>query len=462
MPKRPSDSIQSLRQENRKREKQKNKKARTSARSVEAIRDNPKAVRDEIKRLRILDQQSKLDAPGKEKMQELSQINREFSLAKYAREEQARKELATRSGGSGTTFNTTTTNTTDTTNSNHHNHRRKTHTNNPNREQQGPIIYRPGGFVPPPPPPPPGTTHSNDPQRAVRRVPPPQRAQRPSQAVVVPSQDPATQFLQPPPPPPRFHPIAACHDSTYQILTPGIAGGAVVIKGGVATLHAVGRVRSARKPFWSTKDPGQQVFSTTFGVGNVIAGWDHGCLGMRVGEHRRLIICAQDGYGARGFPAWGIAGGATLEFTLECMKADGHEDGDEELSDVIMETPVVAEVIGGDVPPPPPPPRRASHISAVNSSSFSSSSSTSSTSSSPPPPPPPPRPTTKNEKVALKSSSLLPPASTAAKQNTAPTFVPRSIVAPKTSKRGASTNDNANKTTKDPDGDLLNSFLSSL
>jgi len=66
------------------------------------------------------------------------------------------------------------------------------------------------------------------------------------------------------------------------------------------------------------------------------------------------------------------------------MKADGHEDGDEELSDVIMETPVVAEVMGGDVPPPPPPPRRASHISAVNSSSFSSSSQSSSLLASPP------------------------------------------------------------------------------
>ena len=49
----------------------------------------------------------------------------------------------------------------------------------------------------------------------------------------------------------------------------------------------------------------------------MIKGWDQGCLGMQVGETRELIIPADEGYGAGGFPAWGIPPGGTLNFTLE-------------------------------------------------------------------------------------------------------------------------------------------------
>ena len=41
---------------------------------------------------------------------------------------------------------------------------------------------------------------------------------------------------------------------------------------------------------------------------------------MTVGEERKLTIPADEGYGANGFSAWKIPGGATLEFTLECLK----------------------------------------------------------------------------------------------------------------------------------------------
>lgn len=36
------------------------------------------------------------------------------------------------------------------------------------------------------------------------------------------------------------------------------------------------------------------------GVGGVITGWDQGCLGMREGEERLLVIPADEGYGAGG------------------------------------------------------------------------------------------------------------------------------------------------------------------
>jgi len=54
-------------------------------------------------------------------------------------------------------------------------------------------------------------------------------------------------------------------------------------------------------------------------VGKVITGWDQGCLGMTIGEERELLIPADEGYGAAGFPAWGIPPGGTLNFTLECL-----------------------------------------------------------------------------------------------------------------------------------------------
>ena len=45
------------------------------------------------------------------------------------------------------------------------------------------------------------------------------------------------------------------------------------------------------------------------GVGGVITGWDQGCLGMKLGEARELLIPAAEGYGSGGFPAWGIPPG---------------------------------------------------------------------------------------------------------------------------------------------------------
>ena len=79
-----------------------------------------------------------------------------------------------------------------------------------------------------------------------------------------------------------------------------------VAKGDTVTVHATGVVKETDKKFWSTKDPGQQPFTYQAGVGGVITGWDQGLLGASVGETRKLDIPAAEGYGARGFPAWGI------------------------------------------------------------------------------------------------------------------------------------------------------------
>jgi len=94
---------------------------------------------------------------------------------------------------------------------------------------------------------------------------------------------------------------------------------AEVKKGNTVTVHATGVVKESGKKFWSTKDPGQEPFTYKAGVGQVITGWDQGLLGMKLGEVRELLIPANEGYGAAGFPAWGIPPGGTLNFTLEVL-----------------------------------------------------------------------------------------------------------------------------------------------
>uniref|UniRef100_A0A7S3AKN3 peptidylprolyl isomerase n=1 Tax=Haptolina ericina TaxID=156174 RepID=A0A7S3AKN3_9EUKA len=108
--------------------------------------------------------------------------------------------------------------------------------------------------------------------------------------------------------------------TTFTILKPG--DGAAVVKGATVTVHATGVVQETGKKFWSTKDPDQQPFTYTAGVGSVITGWDQGLLGMKLREERKLVIPADEGYGKQGFPAWGIPAGGTLEFTLEVLSIE--------------------------------------------------------------------------------------------------------------------------------------------
>jgi peptidylprolyl isomerase len=107
--------------------------------------------------------------------------------------------------------------------------------------------------------------------------------------------------------------------TTFTVLKSGDAAGPSVTKGSAVTVHATGVVV---EKFWSTKDPGQQPFSYTAGVGMVITGWDQGLLGMTVGEERKVTIPAEEGYGEGGFPQWGIPAGGTLEFTLEVLSIE--------------------------------------------------------------------------------------------------------------------------------------------
>ena len=46
---------------------------------------------------------------------------------------------------------------------------------------------------------------------------------------------------------------------------------------------------------------------------------------MKMGEVRKLRIPADEGYGAGGFPAWGIPPKATLLFEIELLEVNGNK-----------------------------------------------------------------------------------------------------------------------------------------
>jgi len=95
--------------------------------------------------------------------------------------------------------------------------------------------------------------------------------------------------------------------------------GAVAKAGDTVQVHYVGVAYSTGEEFdasWSRGAP----LEFRLGVGQVIAGWDQGVQGMRVGGRRQLIIPPSLAYGDRG-AGRSIAPGETLIFVCDLVSA---------------------------------------------------------------------------------------------------------------------------------------------
>ena len=119
------------------------------------------------------------------------------------------------------------------------------------------------------------------------------------------SEKPEIDFQEGPPP------------SDLQVTDVSVGDGTEAASGSTAVVHYVGVAYSTGEEFdssWNRGDP----FAFPLGSGNVIAGWDRGVVGMKVGGRRQLVIPPDLAYGERGAGA-AIAPGETLIFVVDLL-----------------------------------------------------------------------------------------------------------------------------------------------
>jgi len=96
-----------------------------------------------------------------------------------------------------------------------------------------------------------------------------------------------------------------------------VGEGAEAVSGVIVEVHYVGVSWSTGKQFDASWDRGN-TFKFGLGKGQVIAGWDQGVAGMKVGGRRRITIPPTLGYGKRG--AGGVIGpDETLVFVVDLI-----------------------------------------------------------------------------------------------------------------------------------------------
>ena len=102
-----------------------------------------------------------------------------------------------------------------------------------------------------------------------------------------------------------------------EIIDLTVGDGAEATAGSTAVVHYVGVAYSSGEEFdasWNRGEP----FAFPLGAGRVIAGWDPGVVGMKVGGRGRLVIPPELGYGDRG--AGSVIGpGETLIFVVDLL-----------------------------------------------------------------------------------------------------------------------------------------------
>ncbi len=99
-----------------------------------------------------------------------------------------------------------------------------------------------------------------------------------------------------------------------------VGTGAEAVQGSTAVVAYTGWLADARQ--FDSSRPTQTPYSFVVGKGQVIAGWDEGVAGMRVGGRRLLVIPPQLGYGSGGAGSI-IPGNATLVFEVELVNVKG-------------------------------------------------------------------------------------------------------------------------------------------
>ncbi len=95
--------------------------------------------------------------------------------------------------------------------------------------------------------------------------------------------------------------------------------GAVATAGSTVKVHYVGVAFSTGEEFDASWNRGEPL-EFRLGTGQVIAGWDQGVQGMRVGGRRQLVIPPDLAYGDRGAGRV-IAPGETLIFVCDLVSA---------------------------------------------------------------------------------------------------------------------------------------------
>jgi FKBP-type peptidyl-prolyl cis-trans isomerase len=100
-----------------------------------------------------------------------------------------------------------------------------------------------------------------------------------------------------------------------------VGTGAVAASGDTVTMNYVGSLTNGTV-FDASKNHGNDGFTFTLGVGQVIKGWDVGIVGMKVGGKRKLLIPSTMAYGDRAVGGV-IPANSALIFEVELLSIQG-------------------------------------------------------------------------------------------------------------------------------------------